>query len=235
MVDRRDWAADTPGAERIARATGVAFVIAALVAFFIAGQPDAGAAGDEVISHFRENEDAYKWQALLFGLAAAFFVWFFGTLASALRRAENDPAGRIPAIVVVASATTAALYLAGVAAWTALAKTAQEDGADRALFDLGDQAFALANFSAAALALAVGFGLMRTRLVADWLGWVSALLALLILINGLVQIVSDGEGAVLLGMISFVAFLAWTATLSAMLWARMGTATRDTTRETRAT
>jgi hypothetical protein len=222
MVDR-GWAADTPRMQRMAHSSGIAFVVTALIAFFIAGAPEVGATGEQVVSHFRENENAYKWQALLFGLAAAFFVWFFGTLAARLRRAENDPAGRLPAIVVLASATTAALYIVGVAAWTSLAKTAQEDGATRALFDLGDQSFALSNFTAAALTFAVALGVLRTVLLDAWTAWAATALAALLILNGVVQVFSDGDFANALGYVAFLAFLAWTLLVSGLLtWERTG-------------
>jgi hypothetical protein len=217
----RGWAADSPRTQRIAHASGIAFVATALVAFFIAGAPEAGATNEEVVSHFRENENAYKWQALLFGLAAVFFVWFFGVLAARIRRAENDPAGRLPAIVVLASATTAALYVVGVAAWTSLAKTAQEEGATRALFDLGDQSFALSNFTAATLVLAVALAVFRTALLVEWAAWAGAALVAVLVINGVVQVFSDGDAATALGYIAFLAFLAWALLVSSLLtWER---------------
>jgi hypothetical protein len=220
MVDR-SWAADSLRWQRFAHASGIAFVVTALVAFLIAGAPETGATGEEVVSHFRENENAYKWQALLYGLAAAFFVWFFGTVAARIRRAENDPAGRLPAIVVLASATTGALYVVGVAAWTSLAKTAQEEGATRALFDLGDQAFALANFTAAALAFAVALAVLRTMLLDEWVAWGGIALAAILVVTGVVQVFSDGDAATVLGYIAFLAFLAWALALSALLtWER---------------
>jgi hypothetical protein len=219
----RGWAADSPRVQRLVHASGIAFVVTALVAFFVAGAPEAGATGEEVVSHFRENENAYKWHALFYGLAAAFFVWFFGTLAARIRRAENDPAGRLPAIVVVASATTGALYVVGVAAWTSLAKTAQEEGATRALFDLGDQAFALSSFTAAALAFAVSLAVLRTMLLEDWAAWAGIVLAAILVLTGVVQVFSDGDAATVLGYISFLAFLAWVLLLSALLtWERTG-------------
>ena len=210
-------AADRPRRPRIAYASGIAFVVTAVVAFFLAGGPDVGATNDEVVAYFRDNENAYRWQAFLFGLAAAFFVWFFGALAARIRSVEVDPPSGVSPIVVLSSATTAALYVVGVAAWTGLATTAQEDGATRALFDFGEQAFALSNFTAAALVLAVAIAVMRTGFVADSPGWTGVILATFLVINGAVQMFNDGDWANVMGYIAFLGFVAWTLLVSLLL------------------
>ena len=202
-------------------ATGIAFVVHAVIAFVLAGGPDANAAGDETVEYFQDNESAIKWQAFLFSLSPSFFLGFFATLAALVRRDEPDAAGRLGAIIVASAGASAALYLAGLAAWTALAKTSGETGTNRTLFDLGDMALALSNYTAATLVAATSLAILRTRLVQDWVGWLGVAVFALLVVNGAVQIFSDSDFAEALGRISFLAFLVWVLLTSGLLTLRM--------------
>jgi hypothetical protein len=216
MVERR-WVADSPRAERIALGSGVGFVVLAVVAFVIATGPDAGASNEEILSYFSENDAALKWQALFFGLAGAFFVWFGGTLASVIRRAEGDPAGRLPAIIVAAVAASTAIFFVGMASWLTLAET----GESVALYGLGESAFGLTDFTAAAFVLAASLGVLKTRIVQEWVGWLGALLTVLLLVDGVVQALGDSSAVQTLTQITFFAFLVWVFIASSLLaWQR---------------
>ncbi|HEV8688566.1 MAG TPA: hypothetical protein VGQ84_14885 [Gaiellaceae bacterium] len=213
--------------ERWAAASGVAFVVLAVIGFLFAYDlPKAGSSGDEVLTYFRENDTAVTWQALFFGLAVIAFLWFIGTLASAIRRAENDPAGRIPAITVVAGATAAALYMGGEAAILSLAKNADqlEAGSALTLHGASTTAFLLTDFVAATFVTAVALGVMRTALLPTWISYAGAVFVVIALIDGVGGILSDsdtfGSGG-FIGTISFLAFLAWTAVTSATLTQRV--------------
>lgn len=207
--------------ERWAVATGVVFVVLAVIAFVLATGPDVDATGDEIVEYFQDNESAIKWQAFLFSLSAVFFLWFFGTLAALVRRDEPDAVGRLGAIIVASAGASAALYLTGLAAWTALAKTSGETGTTRTLFDLGDMALALSNYTAATLAAAASLAILRTRLVQDWAGWLGLAVFALLVVNGAVQIFSDSDFAEALARIAFLAFLAWVLATSGLLTMRM--------------
>jgi hypothetical protein len=216
MVERR-WGAGASWAEQIATASGIVFAILAIVAFALVGDAESGASTDEIISYFSDNSDRVKWGACVFGLAGGFLLWFGGTIASALRRAEGDATGRLPAIAVAGVASSVALYLVGVGAWTALARTADDDGATRALYDLGQQVFGISSFTAAAFVWAVSTGIMRTRLLRDWVGWLGTALTVLLIVNGAEEMLRDSSGFSVLGTITFVAFLAWVLIASVML------------------
>jgi hypothetical protein len=216
MVERR-WVADSARIERLALASGVVFVVLAVVAFVVATGPDGGASNDEILAYFSDNATAVKWQALVFGLAGAFFLWFGGTLASVIRRAEGDPAGRLPAVVVAATAASTAIFFVGMASWLTLAET----GESVALYGLGESAFGLTDFTAAAFVLAASLGVLRTRLVQDWLGWLGMLLTVLLLVDGVVQALGDSGAVQTLNQIAFFAFLVWVFIASSLLaWQR---------------
>jgi hypothetical protein len=216
MVERR-WVADSPRVERIALGSGVVFVVLAVIAFVIASGPDSGASNDEILAYFSDNATAVKWQALFFGLAGAFFVWFGGTLAAVIRRAEGDPAGRLPAIIVVAVAASTAIFFVGTASWLTIAET----GESVALYGLGESVFGLVDFSAAAFVLAASVAVLRTRLVQEWVGWLGMLLTVLLLVDGVVQALGDSSAVRTLTEITFFAFLVWVFIASSLLvWQR---------------
>lgn len=224
MVDRVR-AADSSRAERaerIALGSGVVFVILALIAFLIAGGPDNNASSDQVLSYFRDHDTALRWQALLFGLSGAFFLWFGGTLASVIRRAEGDPAGRTPAIVVGAVGASTAIYFVGMASWLTVAEI--KDGA--LLYYFGNRAFGLTNFSAAVLVGAVSLGILRTRILVEWTALVGAAVTVLLLVNGVAQALSDSDAVSTLGTITFLIFLAWVLAVSSLLTSRRQPALR---------
>jgi hypothetical protein len=216
MVERR-WGAGAPWADQIAAATGIAFVVLAIVAFVLVGDAEANASTDEILTYFGDNADRVQLGAFVFGLAGAFLLWFGGTIASALRRAEGDASGRLPAIAVAGVASSVALYLIGVGAWTALARTAGEEGASRALYDIGQQTIGMSAWTGAAFVWAVSTGIMRTRLLADWVGWLGTALTVLLLVDGSYEQLRDSSGLSILGTIAFVAFLVWVLIASVLL------------------
>lgn len=212
--------------ERWAAATGVAFVVLAVIGFVFAPDlPKTGASSDEILSWFRDNDTAVARQAFFFGLAVMAFLWFIGTLAASIRRAENDPAGRLPAITVVSGATAAALYLGGTAAILGAADAAGEleAGTARALYELGTGAFLLTDFVAATFVVAVSLAVIRTALLPAWIAYAGPIYVVLAITDGAGGILSDSEafgaGGVM-GIISFLAFLAWTLVTSALLTQR---------------
>jgi hypothetical protein len=97
--------------DRAAAATGIGFVVLALVAFLIALGPGDD---EDIREYFADNAGAIKWQAFLFGLSGFLYLWFFGTLAAATRAARAAES-RLPAITVAAAGATAGLYVVGIA------------------------------------------------------------------------------------------------------------------------
>jgi hypothetical protein len=193
--------------DRAAAATGIGFVVLALVAFLIALGPGDD---EDIREYFADNAGAIKWQAFLFGLSGFLYLWFFGTLAAATRAARAAES-RLPAITVAAAGATAALYFVGIASNLTLAEL---DGAEPLLWDLGGAAFAMSNFTAAALIGSASLALLRTALLPLGLGYAGLALTLLLWVNGGAQTMSDAD---LLANITFFAFLLWTLVASALL------------------
>jgi hypothetical protein len=179
----------------------------------IASGPDGGATDSEILAYFRDNDAALKWQALLFGLAGAFLLWFAGTLASVVRRAEGDPAGRLPAIIVASIAAAVAIYFVGMTSWLTLAETGDGVG----LYHVGQSAFGLSDFMAAVFVWAASLGILRTRILQEWVAYLGAVLTLLLLVDGVVQALGDSSAVQTLAEITFFAFLVWVFVASSLL------------------
>jgi hypothetical protein len=213
--------------DRWAAGSGIAFAVLAVAAFLFAYDlPTAGDSSTQIVSYFQDNDTAVLWQAFLFGLAAIAFLWFTGTIAASIRRAENDPAGRIPAIIVAAGATSAALYLAGIGALVTLAKSAGElePATARVIYEASAAAFTLTDFTAIVFVAAISLGVVRTGLLAPWIAYAGAVAIVVGIVHAFGALLSDAEafgpGGVI-GIISFLVFLAWTLATSALLVQRI--------------
>ena len=231
----RDW-------ERWAAAAGVAFVLLALIGFFLAPDPPgADASNAEVLTYFNDKEGELRTQAALFALGGAVLLWFAGTLAALLRRAmwRGGRSGgtadlgrwpdntRLPAIILASAGTAVGLYLAGTAAYTALATRAGQEidgSAGRALFELGGALITFTSYPAAVYVLAASFGVARTRLLPDWVAWLGYAVAAILIVDGIGATIGDSDtfgpsGAI--GVTTFLSFLLWNLAASALLaWRR---------------
>src|ERR687891_615886 len=82
----------------------------------VEGQPpDADAATEDVVRFYSENDARLLAATLIGGLAAAFLIWFGGSVFATLRSAEGEP-GRVSAIGFGAAIALAAWILA-TAVW----------------------------------------------------------------------------------------------------------------------
>jgi hypothetical protein len=216
----RDW-------ERWAAGTGVAYVVFAVVGFFFVPDPPKPSVSNEgLLAYFATKTEELSFQVFFFALAAISFLWFIGTLAGALRRAEEGSLG-LAAIAVAAGATANAVFLAGMVSWSALAASADsilDQGVARGLYDFGRFAYTLSGVPAAAFVLAVSVGTLRTRFLPTAVGWAGLLLALVLVLDVAAATIGDDDdfgptGSY--GVITFLLFLAWVFVTSLFLMQRI--------------
>jgi hypothetical protein len=216
----RDW-------ERWAAGTGVAYVVFAIVGFFFVPDPPQPSISNEgLLAYFATKTEELSFQVFFFALAGISFLWFIGTLAGALRRAENGSLG-LAAIAVAAGATANAVFLAGMVSWSALAASADsilDQGVARGLYDIGRFAYTLSGVPAAAFVLAVSVGTLRTRFLPSAVGWAGLLLALILILDVAAATIGDDDdfgptGSY--GVITFLLFLAWVFVTSLFLMQRV--------------
>ena len=213
--------------ERWASGSGVAFVVLFVAGLLLASDlPKAGDSNDAILGWFQDRETELGWQAALFGLAGIAFVWFVGTLAAAIRRAESDPAGRLPAIVVVAGATTAGIYTVAEAVLVAGSNAAGaiDAATARALYETGTTAAVLSTFPAIAFVAAVSIAVVRTGLLPRWLSYAGGIFVAISLIDVGGRLIDGNEAfgpGGWYGLVALIAFLVWTLAASTLLLQRI--------------
>jgi hypothetical protein len=209
--------------DRIGAATGVGFVLCSAIAFLIVPDPPSADDGSEfVLNFFAENDADVMWQAFFFGLGGLFLLWFAGTLAVALRRAEGDTLTRVPPIVAASAAASVAMFLIGVSAVGAVASGVEtmDQGVAFGLYQLGSFAFVMTAFPTAAFLLSAAVGIGRSRLLPESVAWVGGVVGLLLLVNAGGRLLADNAGFAPGGTastISFGAFLFWVFVASLFL------------------
>ena len=133
-MDDRRW-------EKLAAATGIAFVALILVSSFIVPQQlKIDDPLSKIARHYRDHRSALLWSGYLGGLAVVFVLWFVGTVASYLRR---HGAGRLAAIALGGGVAATGVALAGGLAGGELAyrSASMGPGLLRVLFDINQQTF----------------------------------------------------------------------------------------------
>jgi hypothetical protein len=169
---RRDWWVPL---------TGVAFVVLAIVGFLVGGEPpDADSPVQEIVDHYRDNEDAVVAGALIVGLAGALLIFFAGVLRKVLRQAEGE--GGVLSIVAFAGAVVLAVG-AAIDGTISLALADKADAIDptavQGLQALWDNDFLPLAMGTAVFLFASGLSILRHAALPKWLGWAAILFAVI--------------------------------------------------------
>jgi hypothetical protein len=213
--------------ERWAAGSGVGFVLAAALGFLIVPDPPSVDEGSEfILNFFASNDSDLMWQGFFYGVASLFLLWFAGTLAGALRRAEGDQTGRLPAIMVASAASATALFLLGITAWGAIASSVEvlDQGVAYGLYNFGNYAFVVTDFPAAAFVWAASLGIARTGLLPASVAWVGGIVGLLLLVNAGGRMLADEStfaAGGTIGTVIFMLFIFWVLVTSIFLVQRV--------------
>jgi hypothetical protein len=169
--------------EQIGAAGGIVFVVLQMAsqALIQAGgaEPPFDATTETIVTFFlARNSRLFALGEYLSTLSLIAFLWFLGSLWSALRRAESEPAWL--SFVAAASGLMIVATVSAGSGWP-LAVFRQAEGLDpqivRLLFDQGNFAFANAWVMLASLSLATGVASIRTGALPGWLGWAGVTIA----------------------------------------------------------
>jgi hypothetical protein len=171
--------------ERFAPLTGIVAVVLWVLGVIIA--ESTGYSGkdtpEEVLAVFQDDTGTIIAGGVIFAFGVVFFIWFLGSLRALLFAAEGG-VGRLSSIAY-GSGMLAALCLLLQVAPTLQGAVDEEDlTADSAqsLQSMGEAFFIGAEITLIAMFVAVGVLILRTRVFAGWLGWVSLGIALLLAI-----------------------------------------------------
>jgi hypothetical protein len=120
---------------------------------------------------------------VIFAFGVVFFIWFLGSLRSALYTAEGGT-GRLSSIVYGSGMLAALTLILQIAPGVqgAFDEDDLSPEAAQALQSVGEAAFGGTEFTLLAMFVAVGLVIMRTRVFGAWLGWLSFLIALVLAI-----------------------------------------------------
>jgi hypothetical protein len=171
--------------ERFAPLTGIVAVVLWVISEII-GQSTEILEKDtalEVLVVFKDDTNALIASGLIFALGVVFFIWFLGSLRARMWRAEGG-LGRLTALAY-GSGMLAALCLLFQAAPIVQGAIDEEDlspGAAQSLQMISEAFFGGTEITLIPMFIAVGLLTLRTPVFPKWLGWVSLVIALVLVI-----------------------------------------------------
>ena len=144
---------------------------------------DSSEAPVVILAKYAGHSAAIQWGAWFVMLGALAFLWFVGSLRSALFAAEGGT-GRLATLAGMGGAVTSfGILLAHVPSFAAAATSDNLTApAAKAMLLMDDVFFYAAEFSAAVLFFAVAISIFRFAVFPGWLGWVSLVFAVLAVI-----------------------------------------------------
>lgn len=194
--------------------SGIIFVILYLVPGILVGgsvgfMPD----GQSVITFVSSNADTVYLAGYLGTLSAFFLLWFAGSLRAVLKGVAplHDPLADIALGGGVAAAVFMAVAHAGWGVLSERVASAAGVGPDAAIATIdtwGSLSGVALPIAFAALSGATGLAIVRTKLLPAWFGWVSVILAVILLTP--------------VSYILLTGILVWLVVLSVWLFIRMG-------------
>jgi len=193
---------------RFAPLTGVVFVILVLISAFLPGDaPDSNATGAAVIAYAKSNQSRIDITAVVIAVSLLFGLLFYGELRRVLRQ---DPDNESLATVSFGGAVlfAAAGGLSGGLSLALADVPSKLDPAAAQTLNILLRDVPMVMFSGIGiLMVAAGLAIVRSRVLAVWLGWAGIVL-------GLIAVLPLGFIALILGAV-------WTLVTSIVLTMRV--------------
>ena len=173
--------------ERSAALTGITavalWVVGLIVLEQIADQPGTDTTPALALSYFKGENNAILAGTFFFMLGAVFFLWFLGALRARLYVAEGGTR-RVTGVAFAGGVVAAAslLFMGSTQAAGALNRANLSPEAAQVYRGLGDAFFYAAEPAAGILVLATGLVVVRTRALPVWLGRISLVVGVWLLI-----------------------------------------------------
>ena len=178
-------------------ASGLVAVIVFIVGFVIVTPepPDFSAPADELATYYIDEQDGIRAGALIVSIGLFFYIWFLGSLTSTLRISSGNP--RLPSIAFAGGVIGGGLLLFTLTAIAAAAFRPDQTTPEitQALNDVGLIAAAPASAAFAALFAATALVILRSDVLAEWLGWLAAVTAVAQLLPLGVMLTDEGAFA----------------------------------------
>jgi hypothetical protein len=167
-------------------AGALAVIAWAVAVAIVEGSGDTGdESAADLLAYFEDQGMQLYLGGMIFFAGSALMIWFGGVLrgviaAAGLNRLASITQGSAVAVAVTSMGLIAPQMGAGFAADANDAGLTPE--AAQALWSAGDGFLIGAAISTASLAAAVGLAILRGRMLPTWLGWLSLVLAVALLI-----------------------------------------------------
>ena len=192
---------------RYAPLSGLVAVALLVVAIVVTGfdSVDSNDSTQKVVDFWTDNDGEQVAGAFIGALATVPFLWFLGSLRSALRTAEGGT-GRLSAIAYAGGIVLATTAAVDASIQFAVAESVGDvpPGVTQTLSVLYSDFFLGFPVGVGTLLLAAGLAILRTKVLPVWLGWVAFVL-------GIVSLTP-------VGFFAFFVVLAWIAVVSVMLF-----------------
>lgn len=190
---------------------GIAYAVAAVVGYFLAGQPPrVDDSAGQIASYFADNQNQVLGQSLLLSFAAVCLVAFAAALAQALR--ERMPGSDVPWVVVTGVVLVAALILTASAVFGTLAFAEMSRPITTAMFTAGSLLMTVIGMAAALALTAASVGIVASEVFPRWIGWFAALCAVLQVIGTFALFNQTGAlsaGGPVMGLVPFLVSTLW--------------------------
>jgi len=204
---------------------GVLFVALSLLSGFLPGSPAKTSDSATKIAKFiNDNRSSIRWAGYVGVLAVVALFWFLGAVWRFLRDAE----GGVPRLTVMAvtgavfaavTSTIAGIVLGAIG----ILGVGGSGGANgvRFFYVLSFNIGAATTLGAAVFIGAFSVVIIRSRVLAPWLGWIGVLIAVVLVVSG-AAVASTRDVFFDLSFGGFLAFSLWLLVVSIMMFMRMG-------------
>ncbi|MET9317504.1 DUF4386 family protein [Kribbella sp. NPDC003505] len=170
---------------------GLAFVVLAMLGRFLPGTAPTVDDSDSTISSWlSDHRSMILLSSLMWAAAAGLVIWFAAAFAEAIReRAERSDVhlALLAGSVLVGGAI---FVTAGLTAAAAFGISGRDAGITMALYELSAVMTTMIGIAAALPLAAAGIGVLRTRVMPNWLGYL-ALLAAVVSFLGALGVFAD--------------------------------------------
>jgi hypothetical protein len=212
--------------ERIGAASGLAFVLLAVLSGFIyPQQPRVDATPAATLAWVHDHHTALQAGMIFDFFAAAALLWFVGYLHRVLVRAEGDQETLAPMVFgsgigVAITTAMAALPTVVLAFMDSQPGGIGDASLVRMLGDLNTIFFSVTSVMTMLFLGSLGWAMVRDELAAPWLGWVGLIVAVF---NGIAVWIGvtfstyHGKGWLVIGWGAYVGFLVVMLVLSASM------------------
>lgn len=172
---------------------GLAFVVLAVLGRFLPGNPPGvDESANEITSFLTDGRTSILVGALMWAAAAGLIIWFGSAFAEAIRE-RNDRSDVHMALLAGSVLVGGAIFVnAAATAATAFGVEGRDPALTLMMYQWTAVLTTMIGFAAALPLAAAGYGVLRTHLMPDWLGYLALLAAVVSFLGAFGIFASDG-------------------------------------------